>query len=311
MATGNICITGATGFIGSNLVKAMQVHGGYAITAIARSIDACEKIKSLNVECYLDDGDTEQLIKYFQQRKFDTIIHLASLYLKDHQSHQIENLISSNVLFGIRLLEASVKSSVKSFINTGTFWQHFDNKIYSPVNLYAASKQAFEMIARYYQESSGIFFTTLYLNDTYGPGDTRKKILNLWKAMKDTDRMDMSPGEQKVNLLHIRDVVRGYLRLIHLVQSGNLPNDAAVSYVLKSKEELTLRQLAVLFEQIAQKKLNINWGGLPYKDREIMMIWDGGTTVEGWEPIMTLEEGIAELVLQDQVQPKTNHKESR
>ena len=298
MAAGNICITGATGFIGSNLVKSLQIQGGSSITAVARSKDACEKIKSQNTECYLDDGDTQHLIDFFRERNFDTVIHLASLYLKDHQSHQIESLISSNVLFGTRLLEASVKSSVKSFINTGTFWQHFDNKIYSPVNLYAASKQAFEMIARYYQENSNIFFATLYLNDTYGPGDTRKKILNIWKEMKDTDRMDMSPGEQRINLLHIQDVVRGYLRLIHLVQSGKLSNGAA-AYVLKSNEEMTLRQLAALFERIAQKKLNINWGGLPYKDREIMTIWDGGVVVEGWEPMVPLKEGLKEFIFQD------------
>jgi len=298
MITGNICITGATGFIGGNLVKSLQVLGGSSITAVARSTDACEKIKNLDVECYLDDGDTEHLVRFFREQKFDTVVHLASLYLKDHQSHQIENLISSNISFGTRLLEASVKSSVKSFINTGTFWQHFDNKIYSPVNLYAASKQAFEMIARYYQESSNILFTTLYLNDTYGPGDTRKKILNIWKAMTDTDSMDMSPGEQKINLLHIRDVVRGYLRLIHLVQSGNLTS-SAVSYVLKSDEEMTLRQLAALFERIAQKKLNINWGALPYKDREVMTVWDGGTTVAGWEPLVSLKEGLKEFILQN------------
>lgn len=300
MITGNICITGATGFIGSNLLKSLQAHSGASITAIARSPESREKIKSLNVDCYLDDGDTDHLIKYFQERKFDTVIHLASLYLKDHHSHQIESLISSNVLFGSRLLEASVKSPVKWFINTGTFWQHFDNKAYSPVNLYAASKQAFEMIARYYQETSHLFFTTLYLNDTYGPGDTRKKILNIWKAMKDTDKMDMSPGEQKINLLHIQDVVRGYLRLIDLAQNGKLSEDASASYVLKSNEELTLKQLADLFEQIAQKKLNISWGGLPYKDREVMTIWNGGTPVAGWEPMVSLQEGLQEFIFQDQ-----------
>ena len=296
MISGNICITGATGFIGSNLVKSLQAQSGSSITAIARSKQACEKIKMLDVESYVDDGDTDHLISFFREQKFDTVIHLASLYLKEHQSHQIENLISSNVLFGTRLLDASAKSSVKSFINTGTFWQHFDNKIYSPVNLYAASKQAFEMIARYYQENSNIFFTTVYLNDTYGPGDTRKKILNLWKAMKDTDSLDMSPGGQKINLLHINDVVSGYLRLIHLVQSGDLPRNAALSYVLKSDEELSVRQLAGLFEKITQKKLNINWGGLPYKDREVMTIWDGGTVVPGWEPMVTLEHGIKEFI---------------
>ena len=296
MISGNICITGATGFIGSNLLKSLQAQGGTSITAIARSKEACEKIKHLNAECYLDDGDTDHLVKYFQERKFDTVVHLASLYLKDHRSHQIENLISSNVLFGTRLLEASAKSTVKSFINTGTFWQHFNNKDYSPVNLYAASKQALEMIARYYQESSNLFFTTVYLNDTYGPGDTRKKILNIWKDMKDTDIMAMSPGEQKINLLHIQDVVRGYLRLIDLAQYGKLSKEAA--YVLKSNEELTLKQLAALFEKVAQRKLNINWGGTPYRDREIMAVWGGGTTVPDWQPTVSLMQGLQEFICQ-------------
>lgn len=296
MISGNICITGATGFIGSNLVKSLQAKSGSSITAIVRSKQAGEKIKTLNLDSYLDDGDTEHLINFFQERKFDTVIHLASFYLKNHQSQQIESLISSNVLFGTRLLEAAAKSAVKYFINTGTFWQYFDNKVYSPVNLYAASKQAFEMIARYYQENSNIFFTTLYLNDTYGPGDTRKKILNIWKSMKDTDSLDMSPGEQQINLLHIQDVVYGYLRLIHLVQSGDLPK--STTYMLKSNEDLSVKQLAALFEKIAQKKLNINWGGLPYKDREVMTIWDGGTLVPGWEPRVALEQGIKEFILQ-------------
>lgn len=302
--TGNVCVTGSTGFIGKNLVKSLQALGGFSVTVIARSKESCEKINELNIECYLDDGDTEHLIRFFRERKFDTVIHLASLYLKDHQSKQINDLITSNLLFGTRLLEASVKSSVKSFINTGTLWQHYEDKFYSPVNLYAATKQAFEMIAQYYSETSGLFFTTVYLNDTYGPGDTRKKILNIWNSMSENDSLDMSPGEQIINMLHIDDVVDGYIKLIELVQSGNLSKDSSSAFVLKAKEELTLRQLAVLFEQITGKKLNINWGGYPYKSRELMTVWDKGVAVPGWTPRVSLDEGLKQFVLFSQAQQK-------
>jgi nucleoside-diphosphate-sugar epimerase len=297
MVTGNVCVTGATGFVGKNLVKSLQALGGMSVTVITRSKESCEKIKELNTECYLDDGDTEHLIGFFRERKFDTVIHLASLYLKDHHSKQIDDLISSNILFSTRLLEASVKSSVKSFINTGTLWQHYEDKLYSPVNLYAATKQALEAIAQYFRETSGLFFTTVYLNDTYGPGDTRKKILNIWNSMGESDRLDMSPGEQIINLLHIDDVVDGYIKLIKLVQSGKLSKDSSSAFVLKAKEELTLRQLAVLFERIAGKKLNINWGGHPYKSREVMTVWDKGVAVPGWTPRVSLDEGLKQFVL--------------
>ena len=296
MISGKICITGGTGFIGINLIKSLLDIEGLSILAIARSKKACKRFIELNVGYYLDDGDTEHLISFFQEHKFDTVIHLASLYLKHHQSHQTVDLISSNVLFGTRLLEASVNSSVKSFINTGSFWQHYESKNYSPVNLYAATKQAFEAVAQYYVESSDILFTTLYLNDTYGPGDTRKKILNIWNSMKITDSLVMSPGEQKVNLLHIRDVVSGYLKLIDFVQYEDFSKEIASSYILKSKEDISLIQLARLYEKLAKKKLNIQWGGTQYKSREVMTVWDGGTIVPDWEPKMTLEDGLKELI---------------
>jgi CDP-paratose synthetase len=302
MVTGNICITGTTGFIGENLVKSLRNLGYSSITGIARSKESSEKINGLNIECYLDDGDTEHLTRLFKERNFDTVIHLASLYLKNHQSKQIEDLVISNVLFGTRLLEASVKSTVKHFINTGTFWQHYENKPYSPVNLYAATKQAFEVISQYYRETSSLFFTTLYLNDTYGPGDTRKKILNIWSSMKDSDVLDMSPGAQKINLLHIDDVVDGYIKLIELVQNGNLSKDSSSSFVLKGKEDLTLRQLSVLFERIAGKKLIINWGGLQYKNREVMSVWDRGMVVPGWAPRVSIDEGLKQFIMLTQSQ---------
>lgn len=296
MVKGNICVTGATGFIGKNLVKSLLDLGGSSVTVIVRSIVSFEKIKELNTEYYLDDGNTEHLIGFFKERKFDTVIHLASLYLKDHQSNQIEDLITSNILFGTRLLEASVKSSVKFFINTGTFWQHYENKIYSPVNLYAASKQSFEVIAQYYIETSNLLFFNIYLNDTYGPGDTRKKILNIWNLMSDIDELDMSPGEQMINLLHIDDAVEGYIKFINLVQNGNLTKKNSTSYMLKGNEDVSLKQLAIKFEQISERKLHINWGGCSYKDREVMTVWNDGLKVPGWQPRISLNEGLRQMI---------------
>ncbi len=45
-----------------------------------------------------------------------------------NSAEDIEKLILSNVLFGTRLLEASVKSNTQWFINTGTFWQNYQKE---------------------------------------------------------------------------------------------------------------------------------------------------------------------------------------
>ena len=69
--------------------------------------------------------------------------------------------MSSNITFGTQLVEAMVANGCYQFVNTGTSWQHYENDEYNPVNLYAATKQAFEDILRYYVETSALRVITL------------------------------------------------------------------------------------------------------------------------------------------------------
>jgi CDP-3, 6-dideoxy-D-glycero-L-glycero-4-hexulose-4-reductase len=55
-------------------------------------------------------------------------------------------MITSNITFGTKLLEIASRTGVKTFINTSSAMQNYDNNSYSPTNLYAATKQAFEDI---------------------------------------------------------------------------------------------------------------------------------------------------------------------
>lgn len=70
------------------------------------------------------------------------------------------------------MLEACKKAETKWFLNTGTIWQNYNvsdkSDEYNPVDLYAASKQAFITMAKYYTETSKLRFCTLKLCDTYG-----------------------------------------------------------------------------------------------------------------------------------------------
>src|SRR3989344_6162676 len=163
-----LLVSGATGFIGKHLVKRLT-KDGYNLFSIVRPSSKSETMEK--VTPYIFDGNIDQLTFFMKKNHFAGVIHLASLFLAQHKSGDIKELINSNVLFATSLLEASVKSNIPWFINTGTFWQHYQNKEYSPVNLYAATKQAFENIARYYIETSEINFVTIKLCDTFGPED--------------------------------------------------------------------------------------------------------------------------------------------
>ncbi|SFV67032.1 UDP-glucose 4-epimerase [hydrothermal vent metagenome] len=130
-----IIITGATGFIGHAIAKhlLLQKHEVYAIIRPQTHRDKLPQ----GISTFIDTSDTKALNQFFQETQADGILHLASLILVNHKAEDIEPLILSNISFSTRLLEVSVKHNLKWFINTGTFWQHYNDEEYNPVNLYA------------------------------------------------------------------------------------------------------------------------------------------------------------------------------
>ncbi len=286
-----IIITGSTGFVAKALIDSL-IKEDHEIHAIVRKHSNRTGINKKSI-FFVDDGNTQNLINYFQTIKPDGVIHLASLFLAQHQENEIDSLILSNITFGTRLLEASVKSDTKWFINTGTFWQHYDNKEYSPVNLYAATKQAFQDIARFYYETEKINFVTIKLNDTFGEGDTRKKIFNLWKGLAESgDNLGMSPGDQVIDISYIDDIVEAYTLMIDALKSDTYFTYTGKAFVVSSSERMPLKELAKVYEKVTGKTLNITWGKRPYRNREVMLPWNRGTTIPGWKQNTSLEDAI-------------------
>lgn len=275
----NILITGATGFIGKHLVsRLLSDDNNLFITLLSNEVNPFNNIIGFTL-----DGDyIEKLINFLTTNQVEGIIHLASFVQSgEHKTNEIVSLLDTNVKFSTVLLECAVVAKVKWFINTGTFWQHYENKDYSPVNLYAATKQAFESIAQYYIETNKIKFVSLHLSDTYGPNDTRPKIFNLWeKIAKTGETLDMSPGEQIIDISHVDDVVESFIRLAKKLYNNDVNIENGFVFAVRAPQRYTLRELAKKYEKENNVKLNINWGGRPYRTREVMNPYLGETLPE-------------------------------
>jgi nucleoside-diphosphate-sugar epimerase len=212
-------VTGATGFIGSHLARRL-VKDGWAVHAVVRSSSKRDLIHDIEhaIHFHIYDGTIDSMQGILAESRPDTIFHLASLFLSQHQPRDITALIQSNITFGTHLVEAAVVNGCFQFINTGTSWQHYENEDYNPVNLYAATKQAFEDILKYYVEAHGVKVITLKLFDTYGPDDPRPKLMNLLKRAAETgETLEMSPGEQLIDLVHVDDVVEAFCTAQELI----------------------------------------------------------------------------------------------
>lgn len=271
----NILVTGSTGFIGKHLCEELKKM--HSVFFLVRPHSSQDKFGANNEFFVFGNNNILELRKYIQDNNIEGIIHLASLYIQRHNAEDIPNLVQSNLYLGTAVLEAAVNTSVKWFINTGTIWQNYNSPDgedkYCPVNLYAATKQAFMDIAKFYSETSNIRICTLKLCDTYGPDDTRRKIYSLLEEYaKSGEVLRMSPGEQKLDILHVSDVVSGFIKLMNLLNSKV---DLLSEYVLTSGKQLSLQELVSKYESTHVVKLNIEWGALPYREREVMVPYKG------------------------------------
>lgn len=269
-----ILVTGATGFVGQHLLPYLEKQG-HEVYALVRPSTDGSKIYTNHL--YVFEDDIEHLASYLLENHVDGIIHLASLYIAQHKPADIKNIVTSNVYLGTAVMEAAIKAGVKWFLNTGTIWQNYNVEPYSdkycPVNLYAASKQAFMDMAKYYTEVSDIRFCTLKLCDTYGANDTRRKIFALFEQIaKSGECLKMSPGDQKLDIVHIDNVVRDFEALAEKLDNGEQLRE---EYVVSSGRQKSLKEIAKQYEIDHQVILNIEWGGRPYRKREVMVPYIG------------------------------------
>ncbi|NDD13089.1 MAG: NAD(P)-dependent oxidoreductase [Betaproteobacteria bacterium] len=289
-------LTGGTGYIGGMLVRHLS-ELGWKVSLIVRSKKHCYTNINAENKIFACNGTIESIQDAVEATRPDVVFHLASFFTADHTSKDIKELINSNILFGTNLVEACARNGVKHFVNTGTAWQHFRGGVYDPVCLYAATKQAYEDLLDYYVDAFNIKVITLKLFDTYGPRDPRPKLLNLLlDALKTGKHLDLSPGNQLIDLVHVQDVISAYsVAGSRLAEGIDLPK-GHYRYAVSSGSEISIRELAEILKGLSQRPLNISFGSKPYRTREVMRPWRGGEKLPGWSVQTSLRDGLATLV---------------
>ncbi len=293
----NILITGGSGYIGNKLSKFL-IGKGDEIHLLARTNSAISLPEISQDHIHrCDGGGLDAVEKVLAQVKPNLVIHLASLFIGNHQNSNLDDLVDSNINFGCRLLQAMSNQGITNFINTGTQWQAGDASSYYPLNLYAATKQAFEDIIDYYSHHRGINAVTIRLCDIYGPIDPRPKLISLLlKIEKSKEELSMSPGNQLIFPIHIQDVLHAYRVVIDNIFNGNEEIIAKhTKYQLFPAKVLSVREFVESFQIARNIKLNIKWGGTPYRGTEIMQEPHRLESPPGWSNQIELIDGLREL----------------
>ncbi len=280
-------LTGATGFIGSHAMRDLAARG-WDMHALAR-----DPARVASGTAHATDGSLNSIRAALAASQPDVVIHLATCFIKDHRPEQIPELIAGNIAFGTNLLEAMSASACRRLVDVGSYWQHHgrEDDDYAASTLYAATKQAFDDIARWYADARGLAVTALHLSDTYGPADPRPKIFTLLeRAARSGEALELSPGGQRLDPLYVGDATAALDVAARRLLAGQASGFEL--FRVSPSQPVTLRELVACWCRVHQATPDLRWGAKPYREREIMQPWLGGTVLPGWTARTGLEEGL-------------------
>lgn len=288
-----IIVTGGSGYIGSKLTKSLIEHG-YEVCVLVRSSSNLYRLDSIKgqvkVEFY--NGKYSSIKKVFTSFKPDAVIHLAAETRIVHEEEKLDLYVDANIRYGLHVLEAMKQTGVSKFINTGSYWQHDNDEKYRANTVYAAAKEAFIQIIKYYVDMAGLAAITLKLYNVYGEDDDREKLFtHLDNAHRDGVSLDMTPGEQKISMVHIDDVIDGYIQALKLLET--MHGQYAEYYMPAAKH--SLREIVDIYQKASNREVKINWGVIDYRSNQVMDPYIG-PSVPGWRATISLAEGVRRAI---------------
>ena len=252
----NILITGATGFIGSHLTKALlKADLNVKVSALVRGLSDITTLQSLGNINYLygDLQDRDSLKESIKD--IDIVFHIAGILGKHGVPDADYYAINTE---GTRdLLEACVENGqIKQFIylsSAGVLGPNVENADeaypFNPSNIYEITKAEAEKIASYYYNKMKVPVTVLRPEFLYGPGDMH--LLGLFKAIKKRMFFLIDGGQSFLHPTYIEDIIQALLTCC-----GNTAT-IGETYLIAGERSITVKEFTGLIAKyLGAKRIN-------------------------------------------------------
>ena len=284
---GPVLVTGASGFIGRHLCRHLAA-AGEDVHAVIRATSAGGLSHRPEVTIHTLHDSSAEYAAVADAVHPAVVFHLATFFAPHHDPSQIARMVEANVTFGTAVADAAARGGSR-LVHVTSAWQHYQGAEYSPVSLYAGTKQALCDVVQYFTECEGLTADEVCLFDTYGPRDDRQKLVRLLLEHAASGApLPMSSGHQLIDLTHVDDVVAA------LVHAGTKP-PLGTRLVARSGHPLSIRSLSVLVEQVTGRAIDTRWHARPPRPREMDQDWVVPGAKTSWRPQVDLANGLAQL----------------
>lgn len=297
-----IVLTGGTGFVGAGLARRL-LREGHEVHLFVRRGHAAWRLRGIEDDLRLvevDLCDAEAAAAAVAAVRPDWIFHLAAHGAYSYQK-DLNQMVQTNIVATINLVEAALRVGVEAFINTGSsseygFKDHApgEEEWLDPNSHYAVTKASATMFCRHTGVSQQAPIRTLRLYSIYGPFEEPTRLFPalLVRGLRGEFPPLVNPAIAR-DFVYLEDTCEAFMLAASV--AGQAPGAV---YNVGSGVQTTLGELVSAVRRTLGIQAEPPWGTMP--DRQ----WDTSVWVAdagrirkelGWVPRTGLEQGILEM----------------
>lgn len=321
-----LLVTGAAGFIGSSVAKALLERGEQVIgidnlndyydPALKRA--RLERIEAAHGNAFtfeqVDFGDQEALEQFAKPHRFDRIVHLGAQAGVRYSLINPQAYVRSNLMGQINMLELARHREIRHLVYASSSSVYGGNdslpfrvedRVDHPISLYAATKKSDELMGESYAHLFRIPMTGLRFFTVYGPWGRPDMAMYIFARALYEDRplTIFNNGDMRRDFTYIDDIVRGVIACIDgppaddgNTKAGGSKSPHAVYNIGNNRSEELMRMVSLL-EQATGRKAEIDFQ--PMQAGDVKDTFADISAIQrdhGFEPSTTIDVGIPRFV---------------
>ena len=237
-----ILVTGAAGFIGMHVAKALLERGDHVVGidnlndyySVQLKLDRLKQLEPFENFSFqkIDIADTQAMQSLFDEGKFDRVVHLAAQAGVRYSLINPMAYVQSNLVGFANILEQCRHHNIEHLVYASSSSVYGANKkvpfsesdnVDHPVSLYAATKKSNELMAHTYSHLYRLPTTGLRFFTVYGPWG--RPDMSPWlftSAILEGRPIDVfNHGKMRRDFTYIDDIVEGTARVLDRVPQAN------------------------------------------------------------------------------------------
>lgn len=250
----NILVLGSTGYLGGNIVRRLA-QDGHQLHCVIRNTSDTSRIEGIDSVTFISN-DKDEIESVFKYSHIDWVINSACAYRTNNTLYG--DILSSNILFPLEILNLAVKNGISNFITMGT-------SLPMNLNLYSFTKNKYSEFGEFLCKTDDINFADLKLEMFYGGvfEPENRFISSCAKKLMNNESISLTEGKQKRDLVRVEDVVSIISRLI---SSDYLRHYMALP--IGSGENHSIIEILEFMKRVMNSTSELRFGDIPSREDE-------------------------------------------